>query len=255
MKVWTLGETAVALAAALTVVAALAAAYPVAPQNSQSKALLALPAAEADRVRRRDLLAALQPGGEFLTDLNRNVYGMTFVTWPYSEGSFVCREDRLTLRYGREDVSGKPQQIETQALFYVNSEPSLSATDRIVACDKRHPGPNAHWMEAPTGYDAYRAAYVFRKAEKEVAAGELKPELCGRPGPDACREWIVSLNDPSKINAVDTCAPGADDDFCYVISFDDNQLTIRGTMSDVHHQKESTTVRSIKVEEVLTIIE
>ncbi len=72
-------------------------------QDEKSKALLALSPAGADQVGRRDLLSTLQLAGQFTVDKSRNVDGMTFVTRPYqTQYRYVCREDRVTLRYQTE---------------------------------------------------------------------------------------------------------------------------------------------------------
>ena len=61
---------AVLVAACIALAAGAAIAYPVVPQNEESKRLLALPRGEANAVRRRDLLAALQHrAAKMFTDL------------------------------------------------------------------------------------------------------------------------------------------------------------------------------------------
>jgi hypothetical protein len=256
MKVWTRIKAWASLLAALAVVTPTgAAAYPAVPQDSKSKALLALPPDEADQVRRRDLLSDLQPVGQFLTDLNGNVDGMTFVTWPYlADFPFVCREDSITLQYGHADFSKEPRQIEARALFYVDGDPSIGGRyGAWQGCDKRHPGPKANWFTAPTALDAVQASQIFRKAETDVASGSLKPAPCDRASPDACRQWILSLNDPTKIDAVDGCASSPGADVCYVISIGDERLTIGATISA--GRTEPTAITSIKVEEVVYLVE
>jgi hypothetical protein len=231
-----------------------AAAYVVVPQDSQSKALLALPPAEADRVRRRELLSDLQPTGEFLTDFNGNVYGMTYVTWPYQDvrgSGFVCREDRITLLSKGAIGAG---QIETQALFYVDGDPFVREDHGVwQGCNKRNPGPKAHWFIAPTAFDAVQAVQVLHEAEDDVASGVVAPAPCTRRGDDACRQWILSLKDPDKIDSVDTCPSDPGPDVCYVISVGDNRLTIGAKMFSGHPAQIDIT--SIKVEQVVTVIE
>jgi hypothetical protein len=243
-------EAWVSLLAALAVAAPTgAAAYVVAPQDSRSKALLALPPAEADRVRRRALLAELQPTGAFLTDVNHNVYGMTFVTWPHQDGAFVCREYRVTLL---DDNAVDAGHIDAQPVFYVDEDPSLRGDHGVWhGCDKRHPGPKAHWISAPTALDAVRAVQIFREAQDEVASGVATPAPCSRSGPDACRQWILSLKDPGKIDTVDTCPSNPGPGVCYLIDIGDERLTIGAKMFSGHQ----IDITSVKVQQVITVIE
>jgi hypothetical protein len=244
------------LLAALAVVMPIgAAAYMIVPQDSKSKALLALAPDEADRVRRRALMSDLQPTGQFLTSPNGNVYGMTFVTWPYpTDMDYVCREDSITLQHGEDRFGKEPHQIEAQALYYVDGDASISG-DHLSwqGCDRRHPGPKAHWFSAPRAYDAVRATEIFREAQDEVASGVVTPAPCGRSGPDACRQWILSLKDSSKIDAVETCPSDPGPDVCYVISMGDERLTIGAKMFSGHPAQIDIT--SIKVEQVITVME
>lgn len=251
MKVWPRVKAWLSLLAAMAVAAPMvASAYPADRQNGNSKALLSLSPNEADQVRRRDLLANLQPEGQFLADLNGNVYAMTFLTWPHKTRlDFVCREERITLYSDSAIEAGK---IEAQPLFYVEQRPSIGGYGQWQGCDKSHPGPKANWIEAPTDLDAVRAVETFRMAEIAVENGSLKP-ACGHLSPDTCRQRTLSLANVSKIDAVAGCAPSPDEDVCYVISVGGSRLTIGAMMSP--DQTAPTATTSIKVEEIITVIE
>ena len=239
------------------------------PQDSQSKHLLALSPAEAGQAATQDLLSILKPEGKFTLDNSSNVDGMTFVTQPYpTTYPYVCRQDRLTLRYryeGRFDATGKwlederrPAGVQAQATFNIAQLPvpgfvpgtSYPAT----ICDSPHPGASARWIAAPRAIDAVLAANMFRMAEDAVKAGRLKPGRCDAHGTSTCRQWLLSLDDPSKIESVEPCATGRADGACYVLSFDAVDVTIIGKVS--RGDMEAITpaaITSIRVQDVVTI--
>ncbi|MGH6877484.1 MAG: hypothetical protein ACREHV_08925 [Rhizomicrobium sp.] len=187
-------------------------------QDSKSKELLALSPAVADQVARRDLLSVLQSTGKFTLDNSRNVEGMTFTTVPYQTAyRYVCREDRVTLRYQFEaryneagvwlDNQRQPAGVEAQPAYHIEQLPvpgfEPGTSYRATVCDARNPGPTASWFAAQSDRDAVRAANMFRMAEDEVKAGRLTPGPCDPHGADTCRQWILSLDDLSKVESVE----------------------------------------------------
>jgi len=239
-------------------------------QDSKSKQLLALSPAEADQVAAQNLLSILKPAGKFTLDNSRNVDGMMFVTQPYETTyRYVCRQDRVTLRYqyqGRFDATGKwldderrPVGVEAQATFHIAQLPVPGfvpgTSYPTTICDSLHPGASARWIAAPRDIDAVLAANMFRMAEDEVKAGHLMPGPCDSHGAITCRQWLLSLDDPSKIESVEPCATGSHDGACYVVSFDKIDVTIIGKIS--HGDVEAitpTAITSIRVDDVNTIL-
>jgi hypothetical protein len=214
-------------------------------QDSESKQLLSLSPDAANQTATRDLLSVLKPSGKFTLDNSHNVEAMTFVTPPYQTFyRYVCREDHLTLQYQTEDrydAAGKwldshrqPVGVEAQQMYHIEQLPvpgfvpgtSYPAT----ICDVNHPGAAATWFVAPSAIDAIRAANMFRMAEDQVKIERLKPGPCDKHGTETCREWLLSLDDPSKIKSIVSCATKNADDACYVISFDAADITITGTI-------------------------
>jgi hypothetical protein len=277
MAIWKRRAALTALIAASLLTPLAAGAYKmkmvsgiVGGQDDESKKLLALSPAEAEQAGRRDLLSVLQANPKFKLDNSRNVEGMTFVTQPYQTWHrYVCREDRVTLRYQNESqvnaaggYLGTPREavgVEAQPVYHIAQLPVPSFLQEpssypSTICDERHPGPAATWFAAPSDIDAIRAANMFRMAEDEMKAGRLKPGPCDPHGTDTCRQWILSLDDPSKIESVELCAPSTiGDDACYVISFgsDSVELTVRGTiLSNNSEPITPTAITSIRADAV-----
>jgi len=240
-------------------------------QDDKSKELLALPQAEAAQVEMHDLLSVLKPTGTFKLDNSRNVEGMMFVTEPYQTlYSHVCRQDRVMLRYrsaSRFDAAGKwldydrqPAGVESQPTYHVEqpSAPGLMVGmgNLVPVCDALHPGTRATWFSAPSDADAVRGANMFRMAEEEVKSGRLTPGPCDTHGADTCRQWIVTLDDPSKINSIKTCGPTTGDDACYTVSFGSVDMTISGTIpGDSLWSIIPTAIKSVRAETVITVME
>ena len=238
-------------------------------QDNKSRELTALSPDAANQVATQDLLSILTPTGTFTLDRSRNVEGMTFVSPPYqTRYRYVCREDRVTLRYQFEnqyDAAGtwlsnqrQPVGVQAQPTYHIEQLPVPGFTPgtsyRTTICDERHPGVTATWFAAPSDNDAVRAANLFRMAVDEVNAGRLMPEFCDPHGTITCVQWILSLDDPSKIKSVEPCAPTTADDACYVISFDSVDVTITGTIpSNSSEPITPTAIKSIRVEDVITI--
>ena len=207
--------------------------------------------------------------GKFTLDNSRNVEGMTFVTQPYETTyRYVCRQDRVTLRYqheGRFDAMGKwldderrPVGVEAQATFHIAQLPVpgfIPGTSYpMTLCDSLHPGALARWIAAPRDMDAIRAANMFRMAEDQVKAGRLTPGPCDPHRAITCRQWLLSLDDPSKIKSVEPCAAGGDDGACYVVSFDTVDVTIIGKISrDDMDAITPAAITSVRVDDVMTI--
>ena len=86
---------------------------------------------------------------------------------------------------------------------------------------------------------------MFRMAEDEVKAGRLMPGPCDPHGVFTCRQWLLSLDDPSKIESVEPCATGSDHGACYVgkISRDDIEAITPAAIT------------SIRVDDVITVME
>ena len=226
-------------------------------QDVKSKELRSLSPAEADQVGRRDLLSVLQPGAAFKLDNSGNVVGMTFVTRPYwTYLRYVCREDRVTVRY-QYGAQRQPVGVEAQPAYHIEQLPVPNSrqepfTYPMTLCDAQHPGAAASWFAAPSDFDAVRAANMFRMAEDAVKAGRLTPGPCDLHGTDTCRQWILSLDDPSKIEAVQPCAPTAGDDACYVISFGSVDLTISGVIpGNTSEPITPTAITSIRADTVV----
>ena len=240
-------------------------------QESKSKELLALSPAATDQIARSDLLSVLQPTVKFVIDNSRNVEGATFYTQPYqTDYRYVCREDRVTLGYqlgSRFDAAGKwldfypqPAGVEAQAVYHIERLPvpgPVPGTSYMATiCDARHPGAGVSWFAAPKDSDAVRAANMFRMAEDNVKSGRLTPGFCDPHGAETCRQWILSLDDPSKIESVAPCASSTSDDACYVISFDSVDVTITGKIpSTAWENFTPTIVTSIRVDTVATLME
>ena len=236
--------------------------------DTKSKELVALAPDAADGVARRDLLSVLQPAGKFRLETSGNVEGTTFVTWPYFEQyPYVCREDRVTLGYRSVYMAGHdqrvPEGVEAQPMFHIEHLPVpgfVPGPEPATICDASHPNAKATWFAAPNGTDAVRAANMFRMAEDQLKAGRLTPGPCDRTGPDACRKWIVSLDDPSKIVSVEPCTAKARGEVCYVIEFDNgeltdnDELTVVATMSHTDFERITpAAITSIQVDRVVTI--
>ena len=240
-------------------------------QDGKSKKLLALPGAEADQVATQDLLSILKPVGKFTLDNSRNVEGMMFVTQPYGTTyPYVCRQDRVTLRYqyqGRFDPTGKwlederrPAGVEAQATFHIGQLPVPGfvpgTSYPMPICDSLHPGASAKWIAAPSGTDAVLAANMFRMAEDEVKAGRSVSMRCDPHGATTCRQWLLSLDDPSRIKSIEPCAAGTDGGACYVVSFDAVDVTIIGKISrDDKEAITPTAITSVRVDDVMTLFE
>jgi hypothetical protein len=240
-------------------------------QDAQSKEWLALSPSKVDQLARRQLLSILKSTGAFTQDNSRNVEGTTFVTQPYATTyPYVCRQDRVTLQYqyqGKFDGKGKwlnderrPVGVEAQATFHIAQLPvpgfipgtSYPAT----VCDALHPGPSARWIATPRDTDAILAANMFRMAEDNVKAGRLVPGPCDQHGALTCREWLLSLDNPSKINSVAPCTETIKDSVCYVVSFDSVDVTIIGERSrDDVERITPAAVTSIRIDNVVTIME
>jgi hypothetical protein len=237
-------------------------------QDDTSKALLALPPAAASDTATRDLLSVLKPTGTFLRDNSNDVDGMTFVTPAYQTiYAYVCRQDRVTLRYtldSRYDAAGKwlayerkPVGVDAQQTFHIEQlpvpgfVPGTSFT--LPICDASHPGAAAAWFQAPSARDAVRAANLFRMAEDKAKARDLTPDYCDKHGTQTCRDRLLSLDDPAKIERVEPCA-GAHANACYVISFDDADVTVEGTIpKDEMEPVTPTAITSVRVDDVITI--
>jgi hypothetical protein len=240
-------------------------------QDSKSKELLKLSPDEASQTATRDLLSVLKPTGKFKLDNSRNVEGMIFVTPPYQTlYGKVCREDRITLQYqieGRYDAAGKwlddqrqPVGVEAQQTYHIERLPVpgfVPGTSYSGAvCDANHPGTAATWFAAPSAVDAVRAANLFRMAVDEVKAGRLKPGPCDPHGSDTCGDWVLSLDDPSKMKSIESCPTKNSDNVCYVISFDTVDITITGTIPRTEPIPVTPTViTSVRVDAVSTISE
>lgn len=239
-------------------------------QDSKSKQLLALSPVEADQVATQDLLSILKPVGKFTLDNSRNVEGMTFVTQPYGTTyRYVCRQDRVTLRYqyqDRFDATGKRQNdrrpvgVEAQATFHIEQLPVPGfvpgTSYPTTICDSLHPGASARWIAASRDTDVVLAANMFRMAEDVVKAGRLMPGPCDRHGATTCRQWLLSLDDPSKIESVEPCATGHGGSACYVVSFGTVDVTIIGRISP--NDMEGITpaaITSVRVDDVMTLSE
>jgi hypothetical protein len=242
-------------------------------QDSKSRQLLRLSPNNAKRVARSDLLAVLQSSSGFTTNNSHNVVGMTFVTKPYwTNLRYVCREDRVTLQYrlkDRYDANGvwqdeqrRPVGVEAQPTYHIEQlpvpgiRPGIADSYKITVCDENHPGPAGTWFAATNDIEAVRAANMFRMAEDEVKAGRLKPEPCDDKETDACRQWVISLDDLSKIEAVEPCEPGSGGDTCYVVSFADDsvEMTIIGKVPrDSSRPITPTSITSVDVENVMKL--
>ena len=239
-------------------------------QDSKSKELLKLSPAQADQVATRDLLSILKPTGKFTLDNSRNVESMTFITLPYqSDYPYVCREDRVTLQYQIEaqfDSAGgwlgdqrQPVGVETEQSYHIEKLPVPGfipgSSYPEPVCDARQPDAAATWFAAPSAIDAVRAANMFRMAEDEVKAGRLKPGPCDSHGTDTCRQWVLSLDNVSKIRSVAPCATGQEG-ACYVISFDGVDITVAGTIPKaVRESITPTSITSVRADAVVTIME
>jgi len=238
-------------------------------QDSRSRDMLTSSPEAGDRMGRRDLLSILQSPGKLMLDNSRNVEGMAFVTQPYWTGyRYVCREDRVTLRYqlqDRFDGAGawlsderQPVGVEAQPIYHIAQLPVPGfapdgTSHPVTECDARQPGAGAAWFAAPSDMEAVRAANMFRMAEDEVKAGRLTPGPCDPYEMGTCRQWFLSLDDPSKIQSVESCAPGTGDDACYVISFDSVDVTITGTIPRKAWEPITpSAITSIRVDTVLT---
>jgi len=240
-------------------------------QDTQSKEWLALSPTKADQIATQHLLSLLKPIGKFTQDNSRNVEGMTFVTQPYSTTyPSVCRQDRVTLRYqyqSRFDATGKwlnderrPVGVEAQATFYIAKLPVpgfIPGTSYPVsACDALHPSESARWIAAPHDRDAILAANMFRMAEDNANAGRLVPGPCDTQGTLTCREWLLSLDDLSKIDSVEPCTASASDSVCYVVSFDSVDVTIIGKIArDDVERITPAAITSVRIDNVITLME
>lgn len=235
-------------------------------QDSRSKELLALSPAEANQVATRDLISLLMPTGKFTLDNSRNVEGMVFTTRPYwTTYRYVCREDRVTLKYklrfgsaSSEDQRG-PVGVEAQPTYHIEQLPVPGfvpgTSYKITDCDAAHLDSSATWFSAPSNRDAVRAANMFRMAVDEVKAGRLTPSPCDTHAALTCSQWLLSLDDPSKIVSVEPCATDHDDEVCYAISFDSVDVTITGKIS--HDDMEAITpaaITSIRVDNVIMLM-
>lgn len=239
-------------------------------QDRESKKLLALPPTAANQAATRDLLSILKPTGAFTVDNSHNVEGMTFVTsasqttYPY-----VCRRDRLTLQYssnGRFDKVGKwlddrrqPVSVEVEHTYHIDQLPVPGfipgSSFSMPICDARRPEATAAWFAAPNTEDAIRAANMFRMAEDEIKAGKLEPGPCDPHGAISCREWVLSLNDPSKITSIAPCT-AKQDEVCYVVSLNGVDMTVAGTMAmDDAERITPKAITSVGVDTVLVISE
>jgi hypothetical protein len=240
-------------------------------QDTESKKWLALSPSQADHVATQHLLSILRPVGKFMQDNSRNVEGMTFVTLPYATTyPYVCRQDRVILRYqhqGKFDGKGKwladerrPAGVEAQATFHIGQLPVpgfIPGTHYPVPlCDAQHPATSAGWITGPSAKDVILAANLFRMAEDDVKAGRFAPGPCDPHGTLTCRERLLSLDDPSKIESVQPCANGNADRVCYIVSFDALDVTITGKISrDDVEAITPAAITSIRLDDVTTIME
>lgn len=95
---------------------------------------------------------------------------------------------------------------------------------------------------------------MFRMAVDDVKVGGLKPGPCNGDETDACRKLILSMDDPSKIKSVEPCAPSTGDSACYVISFDDIDITVTGTIpNNSSNPITPTAIMSIRADTVITM--
>jgi hypothetical protein len=238
-------------------------------QDSKSRELTALTSDEANQKATQDLLSVLKPTGNFTLDNSRNVEGMMFTTEPYQTNyRYVCRQDRVTLRYqkaDRFDAAGtwlnnqrQPVGIEAQPSYHIEQLPvpgfAPGTSFKTTICDGHHPGAAATWFAAPSDTDAVRAANMFRMAVDDVKVGRLTPGPCNGDGADACRKLILSMDDPSKIKSVEPCAPSTGDSACYVISFHDIDITVTGTIpNNSSYPITPTAIMSIRADTVITM--
>ena len=82
------------------------------------------------------------------------------------------------------------------------------------------------------------------------------PGPCDQHGALTCREWLLSLDNPSKINSVAPCTETIKDSVCYVVSFDSVDVTIIGERSrDDVERITPAAVTSIRIDNVVTIME
>ena len=238
-------------------------------QDDRSSELTVLSPLEANQLAVQDMLSVLKPTGEFTLDNSRNVKGMIFITEPYQTSyRYVCRRDHVTLRYQMEnlyDTTGTwlgrqrlPVGVEAQPAFHIEQllvpgfKPGTSYKTTI--CDANHPGATATWFAAASDTDAVRAANMFRMALDEVKAGRLTPEPCDSVEADACRQAILSMDDPSKFKSVEQCAPSTGDSACYVLSFGDLAITVTGLIpSNSSAPITPTTIVSIHADAIITI--
>jgi hypothetical protein len=97
---------------------------------------------------------------------------------------------------------------------------------------------------------------MFRMAEDDVNAGRLEPGPCDPHEALNCRQWLLSLDDPSKINSVEPCTTNSSAGACYVLSFDSIDVTITGKISrDDAEAITPAAITSIRVDNVITVSE
>ncbi len=159
----------------------------------------------------------------------------------------------------RAGYERKAAGVEAQPVYHIEQLPvpgfMPGTSYPTTACDERHQGAPATWFAAPTDTDAARAANLFRMAEDQVKAGRLAPGPCDPHGTDTCRQWILSLDDLSKIESVQPCAPSTGDDACYIISFGSVELTIAGKIpSNSSEPIVPTDVTSIRADTITTVL-
>ncbi|MES1156860.1 MAG: hypothetical protein ABUL73_03675 [Alphaproteobacteria bacterium] len=225
-------------------------------QDARSKELLALSPADANQVAAHDLLSVLKPTGAFTADLSHNVEGMTFLTQPYQTNyADVCRKDRVTLRYR---TAAQPEGVDAQPMYHIwrLPVPGFLPGASYPVCDARNVDASAAWFAAPSDTDAARAANMFRMAEEEVRNGHLTPGPCDPHGTGTCAQWALSLDDPSKIQSVERCGASRESEVCYLISFDQADITIEATLStNTPGQITPSAITSMRIDEVDTVID
>jgi len=240
-------------------------------QDGKSKELLALSPTAASQVATQDLLLVLKPTGKFNVDNSGNVEGMRFVTPPYwTTYPYVCRQDRVTLRYELEDkhdAAGKwtgfearPVGVEAQATYHIEQLPIPGfvpgTSYPMTKCDAQHPDASATWFVAPSDRQAVLAANLFRMAVEDVKAERITPKPCDPQQTATCRQWLLAQDGLPKFDSVEPCETQPRDGVCYVVSFDNIDVTITGKISrDDMEAITPAAITSIRVDNVTVVME
>lgn len=238
-------------------------------QDDRSKELLALSPDEARRAATHDLLSLLKPSGTFTIDSSHNVASAIFYTEPSdTEFRYTCRSDRVTLQYGLKEVfdaygkklggQSRPDGVVSQRVYHIERLPvpefGTGTSYKKIPCDTHNPDDLATWFSVPSDQDAVRAVNMFHMAVDAVKFGRLMPEKCDEHKKLTCSQWILSLNDISKIKGVETCKARGGDKACYVVSFDSVDVTINGTIrSNLYEQITPAAITSIRAEWVMEL--